>query len=149
MLMSSRDQFVGVNNFFIVSIGNTYIGFSKIENIVEEASYDSIIEGGLNDYVHLLRKPKEANDKLILSQGLSSVSKDEFEKLGLKVGGVVKDDFILSIYTSDKEEGVKLVKSYCFDYGRVSRWSLTNLDALGSDMVIQSFEIMHTGLREV
>lgn len=143
------------NHRFILTIGKELLSFSKVTNISSATEYDTIVEGGLNTRVHTLTRGKQQQETLILEKGVNlspPKDTDNLSKLGLKPGGRIRQAVTLIVMGESVRNGDEPVKSerhYAFDQGVVVRWELGELDALGGRVLIERFEIAHSGLREV
>ncbi len=129
------------NNRFVLWLGSSQMGFSKIRNLVQEMEYDSIAEGGRNWSPHLFPKPKENMETLILEHGVCLNDNGEgiksFRK-GSRIQGAV-----IAVYSDSG--GIGRVLS--FDSGIVTKLQMTDLDAVKKELFIETLEIAHTGLR--
>lgn len=142
------------NHRFILTIGKEMLSFSKVTNMSSTIEYDTFVEGGLNTTVHTFTKAKQQQETLVLEKGVNLSRKkdsDNLAKLGLKPGGRIKQAVTLIIMSDDREKGewVSKERKYCFDQGVVVRWELGGLDAMGNEVLIERFEIAHSGLKEV
>lgn len=133
---------------FVLAIGKELLSFSKVTNISKALEYDTIAEGGLNTMVHTFSKPKQQQETLILEKGVNvSRSKDNsaYSDLKLKIGGRIGQAVTLVVLGN--EEGHN--RYYSFDEGVVTKWEIGNLDASGNEVLIERFEIAHSGLEEL
>lgn len=146
------------NNRFILTIGKEQLSFSKVTNVSSNLEYDTIVEGGLNTRVHTFTKPKQQQETLILEKGVNLSREkygDNLAKLGLKPGGRIKQAVTLIVSgdgmrNEGRDEGKKKrERQYAFDQGVVVRWELGGLDAMGNEVLIERFEIAHSGLKEL
>lgn len=129
------------NNRFRVAIGLAVYSFSKVSNISDTADYEAYSEGGNNSYPVLLRKPKTTMEKLVLERGVRMGEKDILMR-GLTTGVPVAAVSIMIM----KQQ--RVVKSYFFEQGIITKWELGDLDAMGKDVLIKKVEITHSGLHE-
>ena len=51
---------------FKVILNGMPLGFSKVSNISATMEFETVVEGGVNDRVHYLPKPRQSMDKLVL-----------------------------------------------------------------------------------
>lgn len=136
------------NNRFILAIGQEMLSFSKVTNMSRNTEYDTIAEGGLNSMAHTFTKAKQQQETLILEKGVNISRKKDSEnlaKLGLKPGGRIRQAVTLVVLGDDR----KMERRYGFDEGVVIRWELGGLDAMGNEVLIERFEIAHSGLKEL
>jgi phage tail-like protein len=136
------------NNRFVLAIGKEMLSFSKVTNMSRNTEYDTIVEGGLNSMVHTFTKAKQQQETLILEKGVNISRKKDSEnlaKMGLKPGGRINQAVTLVVLGDDQ----KTERRYGFDEGVVIRWEIGGLDAMGSEVLIERFEIAHSGLKEL
>ena len=148
--LNSGSLGVLTNNRFILAVGKELLSFSRVNNIARAPDFDTIVEGGLNTRVHTFTKPKQQQETLILEKGVNinlTGDKEAYEKLGLKVGKRIKQAVTL-IVAGDDIEGFE-DRYYGFTEGVVVKWEIGNLDALGNEVLIERFEIAHSGLEEL
>lgn len=138
--MEKRESLL-LNNQFIVSIGSTLYSFSRVSNLSDSIELEMVNQGGVNQNAEFLVKQKNKPETLILEKGLLK------NKAGsdnpLTIGDIITEATIMV-----KRRG-KVEKAYSFEYGIVSKWEISPLDAMGKDILIQKLEITHTGLEEV
>jgi len=136
------------SNSFLLAIGEDLFSFSKVSNISRAIDYDTIIEGGVNTTVHTFTKPKQNQETLILEKGVGVSREREaalYEEYNLKPGGRIKKAVTL-VVLGDKTENDRY---YSFNEGVVVKWEVGNLDALSKEVLIERFEIAHSGLLEL
>ena len=132
---------------FVLAVGKELLSFSKVSNISRTLEYDTFIEGGLNTMVRTFTKPKQQQETLILEKGMnifSSLDMDTYTALGLKPGGRIREAVTL-VVLGDKEH---MDRFYSFNEGVVVKWEVGNLDAMSGEVLIERFEIAHSGLEE-
>lgn len=127
------------NATFQVNIGSTLFHFAKIKNISEIVEVETVQEGGNNWSVHNLAKPISSSHKLVLERGIRPDDDPENE---LRAGSRVYDIDIMVM-----EHG-EIMKTYSINSGIVTRWELSDLDGLGGQILLNTVEILHDGLRE-
>jgi phage tail-like protein len=135
------------NSNFVLSIGNDLLSFSKVSNISRTMEYETFNEGGLNTMVRSFTKPKQQQEILVLEKGVSVARNkiiDVYTKLGLLVGKKISQAVILVVLGDDDNKD----RFYTFDEGIVVKWELGDLDALRSEVLVERFEIAHSGLIE-
>ncbi len=133
---------------FLLSIGKELLSFTKVTNVSRTLECDTFSEGGLNHMVHTFTKPKQQQETLILEKGINIAGdkdKDTYEKLNLKAGGRIKKAVTLVVLDQNQKQD----RYYSFDEGVVVKWEVTNFDALGNEVLIERFEIAHSGLVEM
>ncbi|MEF9915820.1 MAG: phage tail protein [Lachnospiraceae bacterium] len=126
---------------FLVYIDLHPFGFTKISNISHSIDYETIKEGGVNDMVHLVKKPKETPDKVVLEKGLS---------LGLlhdkpiQVGITLAKGILIIIMKNGKPR----MELFC-DTCMVTKWEYDGFDATSNQMAIKKIEIAYNGFKEI
>ena len=143
---SSVPPLVG-NQHFRVFFGSTQVNFARVSSVQRAVEHESLTEGGLNDYVHVLTKPGGQSGTLILERGVAADSSLTKLMRALEPGTRISVPVTILLYHRDGS-GWKPVRSWGFEDGMVTRWELGNLDGLGSEVVIERLEITHAGLKE-
>lgn len=77
---------------FKVILNGKSLGFSKVSNISATMEFETVTEGGVNDRVHYLQKPRQSMDKLILEYGIAS---GELSRTTLTAGYELKKELSL------------------------------------------------------
>lgn len=127
------------NADFMLNIGNYYIKCSKISNLSVAEELEEVPEGGNNLYPNVFVSAKKKADTLIFEQAmLADEPLPEFT-VGVHVG---KGTIMV------RRDGKKF-RSLGFDDGIITKVELTNLDALGRELLTRKVEIAHSGLHEV
>lgn len=127
---------------FKVILNGTPLGFSKVSNISATMEFETVTEGGVNDRVHYLPKPRQSMDKLILEYGIAS---GELTRTTLTAGYELKKGIVIMVMP---ESGMIPTATYQADWGIVTRWEIDTLDASSSGLLIKKVEISHNGLSE-
>ncbi|MBR0376937.1 MAG: phage tail protein [Lachnospiraceae bacterium] len=127
-----------INTAFQVNIGSLVFHFARIKNISEIVEVETVQEGGNNWSVHNLAKPISSSHKLILERGFKA---DEEPERELRAGSRVYDVTIMVM-----EHG-EIMKTYSINSGIVTRWEISDLDGLGGQIIYNTIEILHDGLR--
>ena len=132
------------SNRFIVLIGPAKMSFSKVKNIYTEVEVEAIKEGGVNDHVHIWRKPASNIQKLVFERGvcpsniLSSISSFA-PGTNLLLPGTI---LVLN------SRGIPM-SMFVFTSGIVLKWKVSDLDAKSSEVFIETFEVAHTGIKQI
>ncbi|MCI8991429.1 MAG: phage tail protein [Eubacterium sp.] len=127
---------------FKVILNGTPLGFSKVSNISATMEFETVVEGGVNDRVHYLPKPRQTMDKLVLEYGIAS---GELLRTTLTAGSELNMGIVIMVMP---ESGAIPTATYEADWGIVTKWEIDTLDALDSGLLIKKVEISHTGLNE-
>ncbi|MCH5337234.1 MAG: phage tail protein [Acetatifactor sp.] len=128
---------------FLVTIGQEVYSFSKVSNLVSQVEYETVAEGGNNDYPLLFPKQRTSTDTLTLEKGVRTRNSDHaFNSLieGMQVEMVT----ILLV-----KEGKRLEKAFYFKKGLITKRTFSDLDAKGNELLIETLEIAHSGLVEI
>lgn len=128
---------------FLVAIGQEIFSFSKVSNLVSQIEYETVSEGGNNDYPLLFPKQKTSPDTLTLEKGVRTRYSDQaFNSLleGMQVELVT----ILLV-----KDGKQLEKVFYFRKGLIVKRTFSDLDAKGNELLIETLEIAHSGLVEI
>ena len=137
----ARRQVVSGHSF-IVGIGRDLFSFSKISNLEAQIEYETVTEGGSNDYPHLFQKGRSHLDTLILERGVAVRQTDR------KFDGLV-EGMHLNEVTIMLHENKNLQKAFYFQWGVIVKRRFSDLDALRNELLIASLEIAHSGLIEI
>lgn len=135
------------NQQFKVFFGSTQINFARVSSIQRAVEHEDLMEGGLNDYVHVLTKPGGPSGTLILEKGVAADNAVTKLVRALEPGTRIATPVSIILYYRE-QSGWKPVRAWGFEDGMVTRWELGNLDGLGSEVVIETLEISHAGLKE-
>lgn len=128
---------------FLVTIGQDIYSFSKVSNLVAQIEYETVSEGGNNDFPLLFPKQKSSPDTLTLEKGVRTRASDQsFNSLveGMQVEMVT----ILLV-----KDGRHLEKVFYFKKGLIVKRTFSDLDAKGNELLIETLEIAHSGLEEI
>lgn len=132
------------NNKFIVTIGPLLTSFSKISGISKSVDYETREEGGRNDFVHVIRKNTNIQSNILtLEKGVGRfnpliLSSNGMIKMGTKIplpGTII----VLNNYNV-------ISKVYGFEDIRIMKWEVSELDAKGSEILLDRVELIHSGL---
>ena len=139
---------VSNSNSFLLIIGVVLLSFSKVSNISRTLEYDTVVEGGMNTAVRTFTKPKQQQETLILEKGVNLIRGIDtfvYAGLNLKVGKKIRMPITLAVL------GNRLYNDrfYIIDEGLVVKWEIGNLDAMSNEVLIERFEIAHSGLSEL
>ncbi len=127
---------------FKVILNGMPLGFSKVSNISSTMEFEAVAEGGVNDSVHYLPKPRQSLDKLILEYGIAS---GELTRTTLTAGYELTKGIVIMVMP---EKGMVPTATYQANWGIVTKWEIDTLDATSSGLLIKKVEISHNGLSE-
>ncbi|BEP29028.1 phage tail protein [Helicovermis profundi] len=132
---------VGLNfNFGLEIDGMVEISFMKVSGISSEVEFLTYNEGGVNDYEHHIpTKVKYSN--IVLEKGVtkSDVLFKWFKRI--QAGIIEKKNFSVILWNNE----FKVIKRWNFIEGYPVKWSLSNFEALGNGVSIESIEFTHNG----
>ncbi|SCI72109.1 conserved hypothetical phage tail region protein [uncultured Clostridium sp.] len=129
------------NNFsFRVFIGNQEFGFSRVTNLEQEQEIEEFQVGGMNYAPHIAVSSNKKSGRLILEKGKCVKGQSQIAnwRAGYRINSLI------DVYIYDKNG--KNAGSYGINGGLIVKWEVTGLDALGSELLIQKFEIAHDGV---
>ncbi len=139
--MAAQDNLAKRTKFKVILNGMP-LGFSKVSNISATMEFETVPEGGVNDRVHSLPKPRQSMDKLILEYGIAS---GELTRTTLTAGYELKKGIVIMVMP---ESGMVPTATYQANWGIVTKWEIDTLDAISSGLLIKKVEISHNGLTE-
>lgn len=139
--MAKQDNIAKRTRFQVILDGMP-LGFSKVSNISSTMEFESVSEGGVNDRIHYLPKPKQSLDKLTLEYGIAS---GELLRTTLTAGYELKAGIIIMVMP---DSGSIPTAIYQADWGIVTKWEIDTLDAVSSGVLVKKVEISHNGLTE-
>ncbi len=141
MGQSSASDFIPGYSFSVNMDGINY-SFGKVSNLTSTAEIDTIVNGGQNDAPVILRKPRRSPDFLILERALHSTLTDiafAFFTVGRQISAIT---------ISVNKDG-KTVRMFFVTDGIIVQREFSPLDALDSQVMVQSLKIAHTGITEL
>ena len=124
---------------FEVSLDGVHFSFSKVDNISSSIDIDTIVDGGNNNAPVILRKPKTNPDVLVLEKGIYTTFKDMSFAM-FKEGTKIR-----SIHINVLRNGYT-VRMFFITNGVIVRRDFSPLDSLGSAVMIETLQIVHTGI---
>lgn len=139
--MASHNKYAKRTKFKVILDGIP-LGFSKVSNISATMEFEAVPEGGVNDRVHYLPKPRQSLDRLVLEYGIAG---GEMTRTTLTAGYELKKGIVILVMP---ESGFIPTAIYQADWGIVTKWEIETLDALSSGLLIKKVEISHNGLDE-
>ncbi len=124
------------NSEFRLQIGKYAIKCAKISNLSVAGDMEEVPEGGNNQYPNVFEGPKKKADTLILERALVDDEIMSAFTVGVHVGACT-----ISILRNGQ-----VYKEMSFDDGIVTKFELSNLDAMGREIMVHKVEIAHSGL---
>lgn len=127
---------------FLVEIdGIAAAGFMRVKGLAREVKYESLREGGVNDYEHKLFTQVSYNN-LVLERGLAQ---DTLWNWALAVSNGDIERKSITVALQDRDGGSKW--TWHVDHAYPVKWSVSDLDASASQVTLESVEFVHHGLR--
>lgn len=122
---------------------NSYItiGFNKISAIEESVEYDTIKEGGGD--IHIIPKYISQPKKVTFSKGVASTSGECIADL-FKVG-VCIDEIVITVGRKGYDTRFR---KYSLKNCVITKCSISGLDALKSEVLLENFEVTYTNMYE-
>ncbi|MCM1106290.1 MAG: phage tail protein [Blautia sp.] len=114
--------------------------FSKISGLAYAMEYEEIAEGGRNEGPHIVTAPHKRHSPLVLEHGILP-EESWLSKLrpGMRLGTS------LTIILLDAQ-GNQTKRKFWVEDGIVTKWEAADLDAMGSSVLIEKFELLHDGI---
>ncbi len=139
--MSRRDPYNGFR--YLIEIESLRVGgFSRVKGLARETKFEAYREGGVNDFEHKLVSLTSYGN-LILERGL--ISSEIWDWHQEVVNGSIKRR---KISITLRDEHNTEVWQWHVDGAFPVKWSISDLDAASSQIVIESIEFAHHGLRK-
>ena len=135
----NHDLYTNFN--FVVYVGNTCLKFSKLSNIESEVELEEFEVGGINSTPYFNLSPSKKSGRLVFEKGM--VVKENEKIKGWRAG--CKLPYSIHIFLNSNN-GQKSGTDYCVSGGMIVKWELAPLDAMGSEILIQKFEVAYREL---
>ena len=121
-------------------------GFSRVKNIERRVKREEYNEGGSNMKPVILAGQQTSSNKLVLEKGYI-VSKDSmFKKLNQELSN--QKHIFRSGTLSVLDKSSNPVRTFYFEKGIISEWSISDLDAKSPGIMMERIIIVHSGLIE-
>ena len=130
-------------NFMVVIEGLAVGGFSQVDGLEREIQYEEIVEGGVNDRVHLLAGPSKAAPLLVLRKGLTDfhVMWQWFDQA--RRGKIVRRNGSVILLDSQHRPAAW----WDFKHAYPVKWSGPALAAdAGGQVAVETVELAHDGI---
>lgn len=139
--MTRHDPLRGFR-FLLEIDGITSGGFTRVKGLTREVKYESYREGGVNEYEHKLMT-QVSNPVLVLERGLAL---DDLWKWAQDAAdGEVKRK---TLHIRLQDEAGEKQWAWQIQDALPVKWSVSDLDATSSQVVMESLELAHHGLRK-
>lgn len=128
---------------FLVEIqGIASAGFARVKGLTREVKFESYREGGVNDYEHKL-VTQVSYPVVVLERGLV------LEDLWNWAQEVADGNFRRrTIWIRLRNEANEAVWAWQIEHALPVKWSVTDLDSQNSQVLLESMELAHHGLRK-
>jgi phage tail-like protein len=138
--MARKDPLRGFR--FLVEIeGITGGGFVRAKGLARELKHESFKEGGVNDYEHKLVS-QVSYPPLVLEHGLALPALWQWAEDAAN-GIIVRRKVSIRL----QDEGGAPAWTWHVDHALPVKWACTDLDAHSSQVLVESIELVHHGLR--
>ena len=138
--MSRNDPYHGFR-YLVEFDGVQSGGFTRVKGLVRETKHESYREGGLNDYEHKLAT-LTVFGPLVLESGLADTSLWDWHD-DVVAGTIARKKISVILLDETGDE----VWRWHADAAFPVKWSVSDLDASSSQVVVESVEFAHHGLR--
>lgn len=130
-----------INNRFLVYIGLNRLSFAKVSGLDGSASKEAYAEGGDNYSAHTMITPREQLQTIRMERGLQ-LKNSQLDRLypGMWIP-------TLEIIVGD-QRGIP-VYDYFVTSAYVTKWDAGGLDATTGNVMIEVFEMEHSGLSKM
>jgi phage tail-like protein len=138
--MTRQDPLRGFR--FLVEIqGISSGGFTRVKGLAREVKHESYREGGVNEYEHKL-VTQVSYPTVVLERGLAL---DDLWNWALAVAdGQVERK---TLWIRLQNEADERTWAWQIEYALPVKWTASDLDAQSSQVVMESLELAHHGLR--
>lgn len=121
------------------------LGFSKITNMESSIETEPFHEGGVNHKVHSLNKSITGEKVMVLERGVANRGlATKYLTNIFKVGNRIYGDIFIMVFGRDQYLG----KMYLVNGCTVKKWSISELNALSSELLIERFEITYETIED-
>jgi phage tail-like protein len=140
--MARQDPLRGFR--FLVEIEGIASGaFARVKGLSREIKYESFREGGVNDYEHKLVS-QVSYPALVLERGLGFTNLWQWTQ-DVANGEVVRRKVSIRLHNEAGDAAAGM--TWHADSAFPVKWSCSDLDAASSQVLIESVELAHHGLR--
>jgi phage tail-like protein len=139
--MTRQDPLRGFR-FLLEIEGITSGGFTRVKGLSREVKHESYREGGVNEYEHKL-VTQVSYPVIVLERGLAF---DDLWKWALEVadGEIRRKTIWIRLQNVANEK----MWAWEIAYALPVKWTASDLDAQSSQVVVESLELAHHGLRK-
>ena len=139
--MNRNDPYHGFH--YVVELeGLTVGGFSRVKGLMRETRVDTYREGGVNDFEHKLASGT-SHANLVLERGLVAGALWDWHQQ-VTDGDVRRRKITIALRDQNEAE----VWRWHADGAFPVKWSVSDFDAASSQVVVESVEFAHHGVRK-
>lgn len=142
--MTRQDPLRGFR-FLLEIDGITSGGFTRVKGLSREVKYESYREGGVNEYEHKL-VTQVIYPVVVLERGLAL---DDLWTWAQKMadGDIPPESLRKNVRIRLQDEAGEKIWAWQIEYALPVKWSVSDLDATSPQVVMESLELAHHGLR--
>lgn len=138
--MSMHGQLVS-NYRFKVLLDNNVVSFAKVSGLNMELETEMISEGGHNGSGYILAAPTKGTKTLQMQSGVLNKANSVMDKM--KPGIYLNQGLVIMMLDM---QGKTMIK-YVAERALVTKWEVSEMDALNGQVLIHTFEIAYTQLK--
>lgn len=139
--MTRQDPLRGFR-FLLEIEGITSGGFTRVKGLSREVKYESYREGGVNEYEHKL-VTQVIHPVIVLERGLAL--DDLWAWAQATADGYVQRK---NLWIRLQNEAGEKLWAWQIEWALPVKWSVSDLDATSAQIVMESLELAHHGLRK-
>ena len=139
--MNRRDPYHGFH-YLVELEGLTVGGFSRVKGLMRETRVESYREGGVNDFEHKLTSGTGFGT-LVLERGLVASALWDWHQQVVD-GAIRRRKITIALRDQNDTEVWRLHADHAFPV----KWAVSDFDATSSQVLVESVEFAHHGLRK-
>lgn len=135
--------------YFQVKIQEGDFAFKEVSGLSSELETETIIEGGNNDYVHVVPKNVK-HSNLVLKRGLKAVNKDDVVWISSFFNGSIRYPITTVSITINllQKDGTPVYSWNCNNVYPV-KWEVESLDSEKNSVLIEILELSYTTIERI
>jgi phage tail-like protein len=146
--MKTNNWDIPVAFYFQVLIQNGDFAFKEVSGLSTEFETETIVEGGNNDYVHVVPKNVK-HGNLVLKRALKPVKKDDVVWLSSFFYGLKFPISTVSITINLLQRDGTPVYSWNCENAYPVKWEVDGLDAEKNSVLIETIELAYSKIERV
>jgi phage tail-like protein len=139
---TDRHDPVLVFHFRVKADNEVLGGFNEVSGLDIETDTERFVEGGVNQYEQQLPGPSKFSGRIVLKSGITDSTKVWDWYRAVMAGQVVRKT--VSIYLLDSQGNTQ--RSWVFQGAVPVKWGGPQLKADGSEVAMETLELVHRGL---